>query len=137
VKPVLLDTGCIVALLDQAESFHEHCVNVVEHLAAPLVTCEPVIAESCFLLRRQRGAPAAVLRNVEVGNFQIPFRLAEQATEVRKIVQKYADLQIDLADACLVQLANRFQTGEILTLDGDFKTLRWGKNRSFDLLLEI
>lgn len=52
MKPVLIDTGCIVALLDRSERHHARCVEVVTHLTCPLVTCEAVIAESCYLLRR-------------------------------------------------------------------------------------
>jgi predicted nucleic acid-binding protein len=50
LKPVLLDTGCIVALLDRSETHHAQCVEVVTRMEAPLVTCEAVIAESCDLL---------------------------------------------------------------------------------------
>ena len=53
--PVLLDTGVIVALMDRSESRHRACVRVVERLERPLVTCEAVIAESCYLLRRFPG----------------------------------------------------------------------------------
>jgi predicted nucleic acid-binding protein len=44
---------------------------------------------------------------------------------------------MDLADACLVDLATEMGTGRILTLDSDFKIYRWGRNRPFELLLEI
>ena len=43
----------------------------VAELAAPLITCEAVIAEACYLLRRIRGASAAVLANVDSGAFLI------------------------------------------------------------------
>jgi predicted nucleic acid-binding protein len=43
---------------------------------------------------------------------------------------------MDLADACLIRLAGELQTGDILTLDGDFEVYRWGANRPFHLLLK-
>src|SRR5260370_33126755 len=61
VKPALLDTGVIVALLDRSEQFHQACSETVRNLEAPLVTCEAVIAESCYLLRNLPGAPEAVI----------------------------------------------------------------------------
>ena len=67
MKPVLLDTGVVVALLDRSERHHVACVEAVTELAAPLVTCEAVVAEACYLLRHLRGAPDAVLANVERG----------------------------------------------------------------------
>ena len=56
MRPVLLDTGCIVALLDRSERNHERCARALAHLEAPLLTCEAAIAESCYLLRNLEGA---------------------------------------------------------------------------------
>jgi predicted nucleic acid-binding protein len=137
VNPVLLDTGCIVALLDRSENHHEACVETVSTVEDPLITCEAVIAESCYLLRDLGGAPEAVLANVESDTFIIPFRLKDSASTVTRLMKKYRDVPMDFADACLVSLAEAFQTGRILTLDRDFHVYRWGRNRPFDLLLEI
>ena len=76
MKPVLLDTGFIVALLDRSESFHKTCARTVREVRAPLVTCEAVITESCYLLRNLSGASEAVLENIAAGIFQIPFLLS-------------------------------------------------------------
>jgi predicted nucleic acid-binding protein len=137
MSPVLLDAGCIVALLDRSEQHHHQCAEVVAEIGAPLVTCEAVLAEACYLLRRLKGASAAILQNVERGNFSAPFRLAENAGAVSKLLKKYADVPMDLADACLVDMAASYRTGRILTLDSDFKVYRWGKNRPFELLLDF
>ena len=134
---VLLDTGCIVALLDRSERHHEACKAAVADLSEPLATCEPVIAEACWLLRKVRGASDAVLQNVEEGIFALPFRLDGAATAVRRLMRKYASVRMDLADACLVDLADRLGTGRILTLDGDFRVYRWRKTRRFELLVEL
>ena len=135
IRPVLLDTGCIVALLDRSELAHERCVQAISEVSSPLVTCEAVIAESCYLLRRLSGAPDAVIENVECGLFAIPFRLDAAAAAVRDLMKKYADLPIDFADACLIHLATELGTGRILTLDTDFDVYRWGRNRPFDNLV--
>jgi len=137
VKPVLLDTGVVVALLDRSEGHHARCATVVTKLESPLVTCEAVIAESCYLLRRLPGAAEAVLENVARGVFLIPFQLSRTATPVRNIMRKYSDQPADFADACLIQLADELNTGEILTLDRDFALYRWRKTRSFDLLIDL
>ena len=49
MKPTLLDSGVIVGLLDRSEIYHNRCVSALEEFAGPLVTCEAVIAESCYL----------------------------------------------------------------------------------------
>ena len=135
MKPVLVDTGCIVALLDRSERHHEHCVEVVTQLSAPLVTCDAVIAESCYLLRALRGAVDAVLRNVEQGVFRLPFRLDASAGAVRRLLRRYRNVPMDLADGCLVVMADELDTGDILTLDSDFKVYRWRRSRKFHNLL--
>jgi predicted nucleic acid-binding protein len=109
----------------------------MEGLERPLVTCEAVIAESCYLLRGLPGAADTILENVERGVFQIPFQLSRAASPVRGTLRKYRDLAPDLADACLVQLAEELDTGDILTLDRDFESYRWRRNRAFHLLVPL
>jgi predicted nucleic acid-binding protein len=133
--PVLLDTGCIVALLDRNERNHRRCADAIADLDAPLVTCEAVIAESCYLLRSVRGAADAVLENVERGAFELPFRLDRSARAIRALMRRYANVPMDFADACLVHMADALGTGRILTLDDDFAVYRWRRSRSFEPLL--
>ena len=137
MKPALLDTGVIVALLDRSEKFHQACSQAMRSLEAPLVTCEAVIAESCYLLRNLSGAPEAVIENVAAGIFQVPFQLSREAIGVKQVLRKYRDRKIDLADACLIRFADEFETAEILTLDKDFEIYRWGRNKPFRLLLAL
>jgi len=134
VKPVLLDSGVIVALLDGGDQFHRACVDAVGSIETPLVTCEAVIAESCHLLRHVQGAREAILKNVAAGIFRIAFQLSRDAEAVRALLRKYDDQQIDLADACLIVLANEFETADILTVDRDFCVYRWGRNKRFRIV---
>ena len=136
MNAVLVDTGPIVALLDRSERRHRECAELVATLAAPLVTCEAVIAEACYLLRGLKGAPIAVLENIESGNFLIPYRMTGRTARLVKWMKKYADLPMDFADACLVDLAGQLGTGRIVTLDNDFRVYRWGRNRPFEMLLD-
>ena len=136
MKPVLLDTGVIVALLDRRGRFHKAATAAIGQTTAPLVTCEPVIAESCHLLRRVTGAREAILANIEAGVFQLPVTLTQCVSAVRRVMAKYSDRQVDLADAFLIHLANEFGADEILTLDGDFDSYRWGRNNRFKMLLQ-
>lgn len=136
MNPVLLDTGPIVALLDRSEKWHRECADLVARLEAPLVTCEAVIAEACYLLRGIKGAAEAVLENIERGNFLIPYRVTGRGARLAKLLKKYADRPMDFADACLVDMAGELSAGRILTLDGDFRFYRWGRSRPFELLLD-
>jgi predicted nucleic acid-binding protein len=137
MKAVLLDTGVIVALLDRNERHHSQCVEVVSDVAGPMITCEAAIAEACYLLRRVHGAPEAIVKNVANGVFQTPTRLVDRAASVEKLLTKYRNVPMDLADACLVDLADQIDTGQILTLDHDFEIYRWRSRRKFELLIDL
>jgi predicted nucleic acid-binding protein len=137
MMPVLLDTGPIVALLDKSQQDHDQCVELLSTLEAPLATCEAVIAEACHLLRKLAGASAHVLQNVESGNFLIPYRVTGRAARLTKLMTRYANVPMDFADACLVDLASELGSGRILTLDNDFRIYRWGRNRPFELALNL
>jgi uncharacterized protein len=136
VTAVLLDTGVIVALLDRSENNHDRCSEALDSIDGPLMTCEAVIAEACYLLRKVPGAADAVLENVARASFRIPFRLDESAADVRALVKRYARLPMDFADACLVAMADALGTGRILTLDSDFHVYRWRRTRTFELLID-
>jgi predicted nucleic acid-binding protein len=126
-----------VALLDRSEAHHQICAAAVSDASFSLVTCEPVIAEACYLLRKLRGAADAILDNVGRGVFNVPFRIDQSTQPLRALMKKYTQGPMDLADACLVHLATELGTGRILTLDGDFRIYRWGKNRPFELLIDL
>ncbi len=137
MPPILIDTGVIFALFDQDEWAHERCVQALENIDRPLVTCEAVITESCYLLRRRRDAVDAILANLETGLFGIPFQISRAAPQVRAILHKYRDTPADFADACLIHMADQLDTGEILTLDSGFAHYRWRRNRAFRLLIPL
>ncbi|MEE2983292.1 MAG: PIN domain-containing protein [Pseudomonadota bacterium] len=137
MKATLLDTGVIVALLDQDEQNHLQCVEVISDIIGPLVTCEVAVAEACYLLRCTPGAPEAVIKNIANGVFQIPVRLVDRAAAVETLLKKYRDVPMDLADACLVDLADQMDSGQILTLDRDFELYRWRSRRKFELLVDL
>lgn len=137
MTPVLLDTGPIVALLDRSERHHIACRDALESIEGPLVTCEAVIAEACYLLRNLKGAQDAILENVERRSFDVAFRLDPSTKAVRALMKRYATVPMDFADGCLVAMADELGTGRILTLDSDFKIYRWGRSRKFEIVTDL
>lgn len=137
MTPVLLDSSVLVAWLDKRDRWHRKCVALRPSLRPPLMTCEAVIAESCYLLRGIGGAAEDVLANVANRTFQIPFQLSAGAGDVQKILYKYRDTPADFADACLIHMADQLDTGDILTLDSDFAHYRWRRNRRFHMLVPL
>jgi hypothetical protein len=55
---ILCDTGPLVALIDQDDSFHTSCVAALLP-AEPLLTTWPCLVEAMYLLWRAGGLPSA------------------------------------------------------------------------------
>jgi predicted nucleic acid-binding protein len=72
---------------------------------------------------------------VERGEFELPFAFSANVSAVLALMRKYWDVPASFADACLVHMADELDTGDILTLDSDFLTYRWRRNRPFELLI--
>jgi predicted nucleic acid-binding protein len=121
---VILDTGPLVALLNRRDTWHDWAKARFAGLAPPLMTCEPVLSEACFLLRRLPGAPQAVLQLIERGVLDVPFRLDAEAQALGALMHRYASVPMALADACLVRMAEQHPGSAVMTLDGDFRVYR-------------
>ncbi len=95
------------------------------------------IHQSTSLLRHSRTAVDGILRSVQEKQLHISFKLSGAAASVNELMAKYADVPADFADACLIHMADELDTGDILTLDSDFKHYRWRRNRAFRLLIPL
>jgi uncharacterized protein len=137
VQPILLDAGFIVALLDGRDRAHRKCTEVFDSMDRALITCEPVITEATHLLRYCPGAAVELLRNIEAQIIELPWQIRGNEARLNILFEKYGDQDIDLADACLVLMAENFGVGDILTLDSDFAHYRWARNKSFHLWPKI
>jgi hypothetical protein len=136
-RPVLADASYFVALFNEREAGHERCVEASKQVFAPIATCEACIAETLHRLNHARPSVDAILANLRMGEIVIPFRIADSAQPVLDLMHKYADMPCDFADACLIQMADELYTGNILTLDRDFRHYRWRRNRVFKLLIPL
>jgi predicted nucleic acid-binding protein len=123
-RQVLLDTGPLVALLDREDRYHRWAAAQWAQVEPPLLTCEPVLAEACYLLRTLPAGVKAVMELVNRAVVSLPFRLVDHATAVSRLLAKYASQPISLADACLVRMAEVYSPSAVLTLDSDFRVYR-------------
>jgi predicted nucleic acid-binding protein len=123
-RRVILDTGPLVAFLNREDRFHAWAVAEWDAIEPPMLTCEAVLSEACFLLRRTVLGSRGVLALVERDVVRLPFRLADEAKEVARLLGRYARVPMSLADACLVRLAERHHDSAVFTLDADFRIYR-------------
>lgn len=123
-RAAIVDTGPLVAFFDRAERHHAWAAERVRELAAPLLVCEPVLAEAMFLLAGLPKAQDALFELIENGALRIALQVEEQVSELRTLHRKYRDRPMSLADACIVRMAELFDRHEVLTLDSDFSIYR-------------
>jgi predicted nucleic acid-binding protein len=133
-KRIVVDTGPLVAFLNSADGHHEWSVRMLEQIEPPLLTCEAVLSEACFLLRRARGGPQAVLEMVASGAVQVSFSLEREIAAVSKLMTRYASVPMSLADACLVRMMEIEPRSTLLTLDSDFKIYRRNRRQAIPLV---
>ena len=107
-----------------------------ESLNAPLLTCESVLSEACFLLRRVGADATMPVSLVRRGALRVVDAVGseERADAVASLMRRYANVPMSLADACLVDILERTENGSIMTLDSDFRIYRQARRRVIPLL---
>ena len=115
---VLVDAGFLIALLSRRDRHHRWAAAQFPHLPRPWKTCEAVLSEAFHLLGAGGGPVlAALLRRRAV----VPaFAMGEELERVLRLMQKYADIPMSLADACLVRMTEILSDSILLTTDADF-----------------
>ena len=121
-RNLLVDAGFLVALLSRRDSHHQWAITQAPDHALPWRTCEAVLSEAFHLLGT-RGAPAlgAMLRRRAL---IAAFDLDNDVEAVLKLLQKYSNVPMSLADACLVRMSETLADPIILTTDSDFRIYR-------------
>lgn len=134
MKTWLVDTGPLIALLEQAEHDHAWVVETLRSAPLPLLTCEAVLTEACFLLKRESRDPNDLLVMAQSGFFRVAFDFNHEHPALRDLLARYADRPMSFADACLVRMNELRPESEIWTLDRDFKIYRRHRRSSIPLI---
>jgi predicted nucleic acid-binding protein len=105
-------------------------VEQIEGLEAPLLVCEPVLTEAMYLLaQRYPQAQEMLFELLENGALRLAFKIEENIGALRKLIHKFRDVPMSLADACVVRMAEIYEHHMVLTLDADF-TVYWKHGRT-------
>lgn len=134
---ILLDTSGLLAALDASQRRHAACRAAREGARGPLLLSPFVLAELDYLLMRYLGAhaQAAPLDEVVRGAYRLESFAAEDVERASEVMRRYGDLQVGLADASFVVLAERHGITGILTLDlRHFLALRVGGRKRFRII---
>ena len=121
-RSVLADAGFVVALLSSRDNHHEWAVTQASEFPPPWSTCETVLSEAFHLLGGRGAANlGALLRRRAL---LVTFEFAENVEPVVRLIEKYANVPMGLADACLVRMTETLADPIVLTTDEDFRVYR-------------
>lgn len=132
---LLLDTGALVSLLDRSQRSHPQFVACFESWEREVVSTEAVLTEATHLLGRVPGGRVCCIDFFLAGGAVLVPSTPASMARARQLMDQYADLPMDYADATLVVLAEDLQTPAVLTTDRrDFSVYRIGGQDSFRIL---
>jgi predicted nucleic acid-binding protein len=132
---ILLDTGPIVAFFDASDDYHKKCVDLLKGVKEALITTWPVLTEAFYLLGFSWKAQDNLWEFIMRGGVEILSLDDRQQARCRQVMEKYADLPMDLADATLVVLAESKKVKKVFTLDHkDFQIYKPSHTKQFLLL---
>jgi len=135
---ILTDTGFWCALFNSRDKHHLQAARIMKDLDEGLITTWPVVTETCYLLGKALGVSSQLrfLSALEYEYISVAEISSGHLKRIRQLVEKYADLPMDLADASLVILAEELGHGRILSTDlRDFNSYRWKNHQPFQNLL--
>jgi predicted nucleic acid-binding protein len=117
----ILDAGPLIAALNRHDQHQAWAIQTLERIGPPFYSCSEAIAEAAALT----GQPSAIVEMIASREIVLRFDLAEQTVGVLRLLKKYADLRMDLADACIVRMTELIRDCRVITVDRrDFSVYR-------------
>jgi predicted nucleic acid-binding protein len=127
----IADTGFLVAFANRADEHHAWAVELAERVTEPLLTCEPVLAETAFHLR----SVSTVLAMVNEGLVRLGFDVDSNLAQLSSLAARYADREPDLADLCVIRMSELHPKHSVITIDKtDFRVFRRNKREAIPLI---
>ena len=129
----LVDTGFLVALFRRNDRLRSAAREYLLENTHPLMTVTPVIVETCLFLSSR--AKSDLLEWVVRGALSVADVPIDAFPEIQATFRKYADREINFADAALLWLGSVSGCRKILTVDArDFEVLRLKGNKRFEVV---
>ncbi|MFZ4774571.1 MAG: type II toxin-antitoxin system VapC family toxin [Terrimicrobiaceae bacterium] len=121
---VLIDSGPLVAALSRRDHHHDWARSHFEAASRPFLTCEAVLSECFFLLERTGQGKEHLCALIDRGVVRLDFSMDQNLTDILRLIRRYKDTPMSLADACLVRMAEMHGNASVFTTDSDFQTYR-------------
>ena len=133
MKRVILDTGPLVAWLCPRDEHHPWVHRIFSEIAPGSFVCEAVLAEACHLAAKEAVPPGRVIEFVRHIRLN-PVSLVNELTAINALLNRYADAPMDLADACVVRLAELHPEAGVCTTDSHFQFFRKNAGQMIPLI---
>jgi hypothetical protein len=134
VPSIIVDAGPLIALFRGRDRHHSRVKQFLAENTARLVSTLPVVSEVCHFLNAQ--GKIALLTWIRRGGLSLHPIAVDDFPEIATIIDRYADREIDFADAALVWVAELVNTIDVMTIDRrDFLVYRLRGGRAFNLVL--
>jgi predicted nucleic acid-binding protein len=132
---ILIDAGPLTALLNRREEHHTWATGLLREFEQPLLTSEAVLAEAAYLITRRRGDADGLFDLRARGVIEVGIRFDEEWESLRRLMARYRNVPMSLADATLVRLSELHRDCRVWTLDSDFRIYRRHGNKAIPLLM--
>jgi predicted nucleic acid-binding protein len=126
----IADTGFLVAFANARDLHHAWALDVAEQVTDPLLTCEPVLAETAFHL----ADVGLVLEMISEELIHLAFNCNEHLPQLAALAKRYKDRKPDLADLCLIRMSELHPKHSIITVDEDFRVYRRNKREVIPMI---
>lgn len=122
-KRVIVDAGPIVAFLHDGDQWHSWAVEQFARFSE-FQTCDAALAEACARLAYGGFNQAEAVRLVDQGAIRLTFQVSYSIGRILALMDKYKDVPMDFADACIVVMSEEERDCLVVTTDGDFSIYR-------------
>ena len=135
MSSAIVDAGPLVAYFKRDDLYHQWSREHLGSLQPPLYSCDAVISEACFLLRKTDSGVDRLMEFLERGIVTLDFSIRSELPALRKLLRRYRSIPMSLADACLVRMSELLKDPVIVTLDSDFTIYRRHRRQRIPLFM--
>ena len=132
---LLVDTGILVSAVVPRDQWSGWTAKTMESVYDPLYTCEAVLTETWFLLHKYSYAWQSIAKWIERGHLQVQSPMKDHSSSVLRLIEKYKDLPMSIADASLVAMVENDLGDRVFTLDQHFTLYRHSGRRVVPVLM--
>jgi uncharacterized protein len=130
-RRILVDSGPLIALFDADDQYHPRALEFVRQSRAKLISTMAVITEAMYVLEESLPARRNLLTWIQSGGLTLTEPEAGDLERISQLIEKYADLPMDFADAVLVALSERLAITHVASVDRHFTIYRYKGRTKF------